>query len=50
VFERTNVRPKDVIRQFLTGEDPADIADDYGLTVDEVYAAIRVLSWHQDAA
>jgi len=50
VFERTKVRPKDVMRQFLTGEDPADIADDYDLTVDEVYAAIRVLSGHRDAA
>lgn len=50
VFERTKVRPKDVMRQFLAGEKPEDIASDYDLTEDEVLAAIRVLSGHRDAA
>jgi uncharacterized protein (DUF433 family) len=50
VFERTKVRTKDVMRQFLAGEKPEDIASDYDLTEDEVLAAIRVLSGHRDAA
>jgi len=50
VFERTKVRTKDVMRQFLVGERPEDIASDYDLTEDEVLAAIRVLSGHRDAA
>ncbi|MGH4020534.1 MAG: DUF433 domain-containing protein [Pseudonocardiaceae bacterium] len=49
VFERTKVRTKDVMRQFLAGERPEDIAEDYDLTEDEVLAAIRVLS-RRDAA
>lgn len=44
VFERTKVHTKDVVRQFLAGERPEDIAEDYDLTEDEVLAAIRVLS------
>jgi uncharacterized protein (DUF433 family) len=44
VFERTKVRTKDVMRQFLAGERPEDIAADYELTEDEVLAVIRVLS------
>jgi uncharacterized protein (DUF433 family) len=50
VFERTKVRTKDVMRQFLTGERPEDIASDYDLTEDEMLAVIRVLSGHRDAA
>jgi uncharacterized protein (DUF433 family) len=50
VFERTKVRTKDVMRQFLAGEKPEDIASAYDLTEDEVLAAIRVLSGHRDAA
>ncbi|MGH3872009.1 MAG: DUF433 domain-containing protein [Pseudonocardiaceae bacterium] len=50
VFERTKVRTKDVMRQFLAGEKPEDIASDYDLTEDEVLAAIRVLSGYRDAA
>jgi uncharacterized protein (DUF433 family) len=50
VFVRTKVRTKDVMRQFLAGEKPEDIASDYDLTEDEVLAAIRVLSGHRDAA
>lgn len=50
VFERTKVRTKDVMRQFLAGERPEDIASDYDLTEDEVLAAIRVLSGYRDAA
>ncbi len=49
VFERTKVRTKDVMRQFLAGERPEDIAADYDLTEAEVLAAIRVLS-RRDAA
>jgi uncharacterized protein (DUF433 family) len=30
--------------QFFAGESPEDIAEDYGLTEDEVLAAIRVPS------
>ncbi len=50
MFARTKVRPRDVMREFLAGERPEDVAEDYGLTLDEVYAAIRVLSGHRDAA
>ena len=50
VFERTKVRTKDVMRQFLAGERPEDIASDYGLTEDEVLAAVRVLSGYRGAA
>lgn len=50
VFARTKVRPRDAMREFLAGERPEDVAEDYGLTLDEVYAAIRVLSGHRDAA
>ncbi|MGH3930318.1 MAG: DUF433 domain-containing protein, partial [Pseudonocardiaceae bacterium] len=50
VFERTKVHTKDIMRQFLAGGRPEDIASDYDLTEDEVLAVIRVLSGHRDAA
>jgi uncharacterized protein (DUF433 family) len=43
VFARTKVRVVDVVRQFLAGEPPDDIAADYSLTRGEVDAAVRVL-------
>jgi uncharacterized protein (DUF433 family) len=43
VFAATKVRVADVVRQFAAGEDPEDIALDYGLRRQDVDAAVAVL-------
>lgn len=43
VFGRTKVRAIDVARQCAAGEDPRNVAEDYGLRLAEVRAVLRVL-------
>lgn len=43
VFAATKARVSDVVRQFAAGEPHAEIAADYGLTSDDVAAAVAVL-------
>ena len=44
VFVRTKVRVVDVVRQYLAGEPPESIAEDYDLAPGEVRAAVSVLA------
>jgi len=50
VFAPTKARVVDVVREFLAGESPDDIAYDYGLDRAEVDAAVRVLGAERAAA
>ena len=41
VVARTGIRTADIFQRFAAGEPVAELADDYGLSIDKVEAAIR---------
>jgi uncharacterized protein (DUF433 family) len=42
VITRTGIRTEDVFSRFSAGETLADLADDYGLTLAQIEAAVRL--------